>query len=80
MGRLITLNYALYLIGTALQKIQNKSLRVQIHTQHMEDNIAQFFPLQPYKIQEAFASQLYQAIGTKKIGFFESPTGTVYNP
>eukprot|EP00794_Sanderia_malayensis_P007331 gene7330-8151_t len=34
------------------------------------------FPFVPYDIQEQFMKQLYTAIEQKKIGIFESPTGT----
>lgn len=40
-------------------------------------DIKSFFPFQPYDIQVEFASHLYDTINTKKMGFFESPTGTV---
>jgi hypothetical protein len=35
------------------------------------------FPFTPYKIQEDFMKSLYDCIEDKKIGMFESPTGTV---
>ncbi len=35
------------------------------------------FPFTPYDIQEQFMRSLYSAIEEKKIGIFESPTGTV---
>ncbi len=35
------------------------------------------FPFAPYDIQEKFMRHLYFAIQEKKIGIFESPTGTV---
>lgn len=35
------------------------------------------FPFKPYKIQHDFMSNLYKAIENKKLGIFESPTGTV---
>ena len=35
------------------------------------------FPFAPYDIQEDFMKNLYSAIEDKKIGIFESPTGTV---
>ena len=34
------------------------------------------FPFEPYSIQVDFMKQLYETIETKKIGIFESPTGT----
>jgi len=41
------------------------------------DEIKALFPFPPYSIQVDFATQLYQTIHSKKMGFFESPTGTV---
>jgi len=37
------------------------------------------FPFTPYPIQEGFMRALYSAIEGKKLGIFESPTGTVSN-
>ncbi|XP_050526879.1 putative ATP-dependent RNA helicase DDX11-like protein 8 isoform X2 [Daktulosphaira vitifoliae] len=34
------------------------------------------FPFKPYKIQHDFMTNLYKAIENKKLGIFESPTGT----
>lgn len=34
------------------------------------------FPFQPYEIQQKFMENLYQVLVNKKIGIFESPTGT----
>jgi chromosome transmission fidelity protein 1 len=35
------------------------------------------FPFQPYPIQHDFMRCLYDVIENKKLGIFESPTGTV---
>lgn len=35
------------------------------------------FPFTPYVIQHDFMSKLYSALENKKLGIFESPTGTV---
>lgn len=35
------------------------------------------FPFTPYKIQHDFMTNLYSALENKKLGIFESPTGTV---
>lgn len=35
------------------------------------------FPFKPYAIQEEFMKELYNLLDQKKIGIFESPTGTV---
>lgn len=35
------------------------------------------FPFTPYGIQHDFMTKLYSAIENKKLGIFESPTGTV---
>lgn len=35
------------------------------------------FPFTPYKIQHDFMTALYSALENKKLGIFESPTGTV---
>lgn len=35
------------------------------------------FPFIPYKIQHDFMTELYKALENKKMGIFESPTGTV---
>lgn len=35
------------------------------------------FPFEPYEIQINFMKKMYQVIEEKKIGIFESPTGTV---
>jgi hypothetical protein len=35
------------------------------------------FPFSPYKIQEDFMSSLFSALEDKRLGIFESPTGTV---
>lgn len=35
------------------------------------------FPFVPYPIQEDFMKNLYEALEGKKLGVFESPTGTV---
>jgi chromosome transmission fidelity protein 1 len=35
------------------------------------------FPFTPYTIQHDFMTKLYSAIENKKLGIFESPTGTV---
>lgn len=35
------------------------------------------FPFQPYDIQDSFMRNLFDAINNRKIGIFESPTGTV---
>ena len=35
------------------------------------------FPFEPYDIQNQFMSEMYKTIESKKIGIFESPTGTV---
>lgn len=35
------------------------------------------FPFQPYDIQKQFMTELYFTIQDKKLGIFESPTGTV---
>ena len=42
-----------------------------------EPNWNDVFPMKPYDIQRQFASSLYGMINKKKVGFFESPTGTV---
>ena len=34
------------------------------------------FPFEPYQIQKDFMKNLYDTIEQKKIGIFESPTGT----
>ncbi|KAJ8943644.1 hypothetical protein NQ318_005646 [Aromia moschata] len=34
------------------------------------------FPFPPYEIQQNFMKNLYLALETKKLGIFESPTGT----
>lgn len=34
------------------------------------------FPFEPYQIQRDFMKNLYETIEQKKIGIFESPTGT----
>jgi len=35
------------------------------------------FPFTPYGIQHDFMTKLYSALENKKLGIFESPTGTV---
>jgi len=35
------------------------------------------FPFTPYGIQHDFMTTLYSALENKKLGIFESPTGTV---
>lgn len=35
------------------------------------------FPFEPYSIQKKFMKELYFTIENKKLGIFESPTGTV---
>ena len=35
------------------------------------------FPFEPYDIQTKFMKELYFTIENKKLGIFESPTGTV---
>lgn len=35
------------------------------------------FPFNPYPIQEKFMRELYFTIENRKLGIFESPTGTV---
>lgn len=35
------------------------------------------FPFQPYPIQEEFMRKLFETLELKKLGVFESPTGTV---
>lgn len=35
------------------------------------------FPFEPYDIQVKFMTDLYSTIENKKLGIFESPTGTV---
>jgi len=35
------------------------------------------FPFAPYGIQHDFMTEIYSAIEGKKLGIFESPTGTV---
>lgn len=35
------------------------------------------FPFTPYEIQHNFMTTLYSTLEDKKIGIFESPTGTV---
>lgn len=35
------------------------------------------FPFTPYDIQHNFMTHLYAALENKKLGIFESPTGTV---
>lgn len=35
------------------------------------------FPFKPYDIQTEFMQNLYHVIETRKLGIFESPTGTV---
>lgn len=35
------------------------------------------FPFEPYDIQEKFMRSLYSVLEEKKLGIFESPTGTV---
>lgn len=37
------------------------------------------FPFPPYEIQKKFMEKLYFALEQKKLGIFESPTGTVSN-
>lgn len=37
------------------------------------------FPFTPYGIQHGFMTELYSALENKKLGIFESPTGTVSN-
>ena len=43
----------------------------------IEQAVVEAFPFEPYSIQRAFSSNLYKALSTKKLGIFESPTGTV---
>lgn len=43
----------------------------------MESKNGRFpFPFQPYPIQESFMEALYTALDQRKVGIFESPTGT----
>lgn len=35
------------------------------------------FPFSPYNIQKEFMQNLYYALENRKLGIFESPTGTV---
>ncbi len=35
------------------------------------------FPFEPYDIQKSFMRELYLALEGRKVGIFESPTGTV---
>lgn len=35
------------------------------------------FPFEPYEIQKDFMRELYKVLDAKKLGIFESPTGTV---
>ena len=48
-----------------------------INSQDIEKNLKECFPYPPYNIQLDFARELYQALDSKKLCFFESPTGTV---
>ncbi|OQR82086.1 ATP-dependent RNA helicase, partial [Thraustotheca clavata] len=41
-----------------------------------EDEFAFNFPFRPYSIQEELMKELYETIADRKIGIFESPTGT----
>jgi len=36
------------------------------------------FPFQPYQIQVDFMKALFSALDNKRLGIFESPTGTVW--
>ena len=37
------------------------------------------FPFTPYKVQQDFMKQLYNTLENKRVGIFESPTGTGQN-
>ena len=36
------------------------------------------FPFEPYEVQKDFMKNLYDTLEKRKIGIFESPTGTGY--
>ena len=54
-----------------------KKMISNLNEMKVEKEMSFEFPFQPYKIQEDFMKNLYDALENDKVGIFESPTGTV---
>lgn len=54
-----------------------KNLKDLIIKEKLEPPTTFLFPFTPYGIQHDFMTNLYSALENKKLGIFESPTGTV---
>lgn len=54
-----------------------KSIKSDIIEEKLEPPSSFLFPFTPYGIQHDFMTKLYLALENKKLGIFESPTGTV---
>ena len=52
-------------------------MAVKPHSSAMASSRNFHHPYQPYDIQSEFMNALYDCIEQKKVGIFESPTGTV---
>lgn len=54
-----------------------KSFEGEMVQENLEPPSSFLFPFTPYGIQHDFMTKLYYALENKKLGIFESPTGTV---
>lgn len=52
-------------------------IKYRITEEKLETPSTFLFPFTPYGIQQDFMTEIYSAIENKKLGIFESPTGTV---
>jgi len=52
-------------------------LKCLITEEKLETPSTFLFPFTPYGIQHDFMTEIYSAIEGRKLGIFESPTGTV---
>lgn len=54
-----------------------KNIENEIIEEKLEPPSRFLFPFTPYEIQHDFMTKLYSTLENKKLGIFESPTGTV---
>lgn len=73
------LNCILIILLTHPHPMEGKAVtttRTEGLNSNLRSRIQSTFPCDPYSIQLDFSLKLYETISTKKLGIFQSPTGT----